>query len=583
VNTSNHTYALVAGDFGSLFSFDGRSLTRIRVPTSENLTDVEWRHDTAYALVTGENGVLLKYDGNSVESVTTDAARGINFNSVAWAPDDSSALIVGTDHRGITMHGVLYKYTEDRVEKLHSVKYDGFQSVRYNPLNGSIALIIGVSSREYSHGIVVAYDGHDLKPVPSNTNDTLNTVAWSPDGQYALIGGNIHGLTINATLFRYAGGALSALSTSTCCFTNDAHGTRAISFSRDHSVALINGNRGLVIVYVHGQMARVRDYTNAYGRPEDLHHIGDFYSTSWVPGTTTAYTVGGNTTIARITDMYTVDLVYQSINGPTLRSISIVSRDPKLSSPSQQPLNVAPPVTVLQQLAHDLSLVQEPLLLGGFLTVLLFVMATAQVDRAKGVMEDQARDPVTMLNPTDPGPFSHASQIINPRISQGYRRLLNRLDWWGLPRKAWIIILSQACVSVALVGSTDWEYLNNLYLRYYLSSVGPSIARALSIVATIIIGLSIVQYFRTRLIHIRPKLVRTSRVERRHATWRVHLRLRRSRKQTEQVESRMVSDKKPMPDTGNITNLHRKIARHFSTRSLRRISAYLRRRIHNRS
>jgi hypothetical protein len=511
VDPNNHTYGLAVGDYGLLYSFDGHSLTRIPSPTHENLTDVQWRHDTKYALITGEGGILLKYDGINVEQVSTTAKHGIDFNSVTWTRDDSTALIAGTDHSSGTIRGVLYRYEETGVEELFSQHYSGFNSIQYNPANNTLALLVGVSSQNYAHGIVELFDGHDLKQVSSNTNDTLHTVAWSPDGHYALIGGSIHGLTLNATLLQYESGIITQRPTSDCCFTNDAHGIRAISFNPERSsVGLINGNKGLVIAYEHDKMVRTRDYTNLSGNPEDLHHIGDFYGISWVPRTSTAYTVGGNLTVARINDLSTVDLIDQTIGGPRLHSIAIVDRNPKLAVPNQRPLTITSPPTILDKFLGAWSTFQQPFLLATIFTTVVYVMITAFRGTAKPVGPlEQPTDPVSTLNPDTPDLFTQLAKRMSPQLSRasplidGIGSKLRRLDWYGIPRRAWVIILSQIAVIISLTVWAVWEYFHNIYLQYYVASVGPVVSGTVVLVSTAMIGLWTIQYFRTRNNHRR--------------------------------------------------------------------------------
>src|SRR2546430_464049 len=82
---AQYTYSLIAGDQGSLYAFDGANLQRISVPTTENLTDVEWRHDGAYALITGTGGTLLKYDGSTVERVAAALGANTTLKAVSWS------------------------------------------------------------------------------------------------------------------------------------------------------------------------------------------------------------------------------------------------------------------------------------------------------------------------------------------------------------------------------------------------------------------------------------------------------------------------------------------------------------------
>jgi len=88
-------------------------------------------------------------------------------------------------------------------------------------------------------------------------------------------------------------------------------------------MGVINGNKGLVILFDQGNMTRIRTYTIGKGNSIDLHHIGDFYSAAWVPGAGVAYAVGTNGTIARIASNK-VALINQGTPDVTFRSISII-------------------------------------------------------------------------------------------------------------------------------------------------------------------------------------------------------------------------------------------------------------------
>src|SRR5437879_13659965 len=57
---SSKPYALVVGDGGHLFVFDGRQLFEFTSSTAFALTQMRWRHDGAYALAVGYESLLLK-------------------------------------------------------------------------------------------------------------------------------------------------------------------------------------------------------------------------------------------------------------------------------------------------------------------------------------------------------------------------------------------------------------------------------------------------------------------------------------------------------------------------------------------
>lgn len=375
-----HDYALVVGDRGSFYYFDGRSLIPIPISTHENLTSVEWRHDSNYALVVGSNGIVVKYDGTSSNIISS--IPKVNFQSVSWSPNDSQALIVGIDRSSGKNNGVMYRFDGKQISRVLALQDGGFNSVDWNP-NGSYALVVGFSTKDFLHGIIGVYDGHSLKDIPVNSNDTLNTVSWSPNGKYALIGGDIHGLTLNTTLFRYDDTKVTPLDTSKCCFTNDAHTTQTITFSQDSHITLVNGNKGLVIQY-NPDPVRARDFVNFQDKLEDLHHIGDFYTSQFVPGTHIAYAAGGNGTVARISDDHVV-LLTQKIGMPSLRSLSITTK--YNATRNMVPLYVDPPKTTIEETLASLSAIQQPLLLTVFLSLIPIVMILGS--RGKDIMKKE--------------------------------------------------------------------------------------------------------------------------------------------------------------------------------------------------
>jgi hypothetical protein len=47
------------------------------------------------------------------------------------------------------------------------------------------------------------------------------------------------------------------------------------------------------------------------------------------------------------------------------------------------------------------------------------------------------------------------------------------LEWWSIPRKAWIMILAELCVIVGLCGSVVSTYFNDIYFQIYVNSLAP--------------------------------------------------------------------------------------------------------------
>jgi len=346
---TSHTYALIVGGSGGFYSFDGRNLGRIPTPTTENLTDIEWRHDGSYALISGQGGTLLKYDGISMQVIPTGLGQGTDLEAISWKPDDSEALIVGIGQSAGNSHGVVLSFDGNSLTKLADEKYVGYKAVEWNP-NGLYAVLAGYSTQIFFHGRFDRLEGNVTKTIPVPTNDSLNTVSWYPNGRLALIGGDVHDFAKNATLFQYDGSTIELLDTR-CCFLNDAHVIRSIVFDDGTSMAVINGNKGLVIQDSQGNLTRIRTYTIGRGNSIDLHHIGDLYSAAWVPGTDVAYTVGTNGTIAEISSDK-VSLIDQG-TPVTFRGISIILD----SSKSRTFANVTPMATFYPE--SNLALVES--------------------------------------------------------------------------------------------------------------------------------------------------------------------------------------------------------------------------------
>jgi hypothetical protein len=58
---------------------------------------------------------------------------------------------------------------------------------------------------------------------------------------------------------------------------------------------------------------------------------------------------------------------------------------------------------------------------------------------------------------------------------------MNLLNWWKMPRRAWIIILSELSVIVTLGIGLYSEYLNSPYFQSYVNSLAPIVIPILSV------------------------------------------------------------------------------------------------------
>jgi hypothetical protein len=55
------------------------------------------------------------------------------------------------------------------------------------------------------------------------------------------------------------------------------------------------------------------------------------------------------------------------------------------------------------------------------------------------------------------------------------------LEWWNIPRRGWIIILSELAVIVGLAGWAYSEYLNNAYFQTYVNGLSPVLVPIVSV------------------------------------------------------------------------------------------------------
>jgi len=284
-------YALVVGEGGHLFIFDGRQLFPFPTPTSYNLTQVRWRHDGAYALAVGKSNTILKIaisNGNvSVQSIPTPLPDTDTLESITWKSDDSSALIAGPG-------GKLALFDGQRVTLISSGITKPIFASAWSPTQ-NIALLVGQS------GLIAEFNGTKTHIVdPSPTTYTFFGVGWSPSGSYALVGGDF------ATLFEYQQGSFTEQNTAVL-FEVAPHLIRVIAFNQDNGMGLISGQLGLTVIATQTRCDynifynadtvclgynRIQYYMDLNGTRVDLHRIGHFYGAGWMPGTQDAYAVG---------------------------------------------------------------------------------------------------------------------------------------------------------------------------------------------------------------------------------------------------------------------------------------------------
>jgi len=335
-------YALVVGDSGHLFIFDGHQLIQFRIPTNSDLVQVKWKHDGAYALAVGDNNTLLKItvsDHNvSVQAIPTpELSNSTTLQSITWNADDSSALITGPWGKYLLFNGQATSTIPSPINNRTI-----FASA-WSPTT-NLALVAGQND---TIGELNGTTTHIFDPPPTNCASpkcSFFAVGWNPSGSYALIGGE------NSTLYEYQQGSLTRQNTAVL-FEAYPHLIRSIAFNPDNGLGLITGQLGLTVIATQTKCdynifynantvcmsyKRIQYYRALNGTMIDLHRIGHFYDADWMPGTQDAYAVGpalrsfclqdkscvfGGWTIAQITSSG-VSLLSQDSNANySLRSI----------------------------------------------------------------------------------------------------------------------------------------------------------------------------------------------------------------------------------------------------------------------
>ena len=295
---SSKPYALVVGDGGRLFVFDGHQLFPFPTQTPFDLTQVKWRHDGAYALAVGDNNTLLKVavsDGKvSVQAIPTpELSNSTALQSITWKSDDSSALITGPWGKYLIFNGQETSTIPSPINKRTI-----FASA-WSPTT-DFALVAGQND---TIGALNGTTTDIFNPPPTNCTSpkcSFFAVGWNPSGSYALIGGE------NSTLYKYQQGSLIQQNTAVL-FEAYPHLIRSIAFNPDTGIGLITGQLGLTVIATQTKCdynifynanavclsyERFQRYRALNGTMIDLHKIGHFYDAGWMPGTQDAYAVG---------------------------------------------------------------------------------------------------------------------------------------------------------------------------------------------------------------------------------------------------------------------------------------------------
>jgi hypothetical protein len=135
---------------------------------------VAWRPDGEVALAVGNGGSAVLSDGRRFENLTTGTRQ--NLRGAAWSPDGREALLAGN-------RGAVLRLRGESIEELSVPTSENLRRVAWHP-SGDFALVVG------NGGVALRYepDLGLLQPLPGDRAHTLRSVAFRPDGGYALIG-----------------------------------------------------------------------------------------------------------------------------------------------------------------------------------------------------------------------------------------------------------------------------------------------------------------------------------------------------------------------------------------------------------
>jgi PKD repeat protein len=235
--------------FAVMTTFDGRIYNYLQngtvvfggKPVGSALRQVAWRPDGSYALIVGDQGVVYTYDGSVLTRLSSTVIGSTNLNTVAWKPDGSYALIGG-------QNGLIFTYNGTAFTKITDPATKNIFSISWNP-SGNSALIVGDSGTALMYTVP-----GKITLLSSGTGQPLFADAWNPGGSYALAaGGNGVVLLYNGTSFK---------TVSTAGLTPTGKNVRFIAFNANGSLGILAGDSGLVWTYNGAKLASLASGTN---------------------------------------------------------------------------------------------------------------------------------------------------------------------------------------------------------------------------------------------------------------------------------------------------------------------------------
>ncbi len=231
-------FALLVGEFGAIYQYDGTNLTPLSSPTGAPLNGIAFSPTGDQAVIVGAGGAILVWEKGGI--IDHSLAAGITFEGITWVPDGSSALAIGIENFA-NEEIVRWDRNSAVVEWSGPAVWPG--GISYHPING-YALII----EDWGHAAIYDKTGYtQLETGYEQMTDGLNSVDWSPDGKVALITGAwYHGPFPGLkTFMEYDGSDFNALR----MFQNGNNIYEGVAWKSDSSIALVVGMEGELALY----------------------------------------------------------------------------------------------------------------------------------------------------------------------------------------------------------------------------------------------------------------------------------------------------------------------------------------------
>jgi WD40 repeat protein len=222
------SYALVAGEAGTVLQYTGKFFIKLQPNTTSDLSGVGWHPSGSRALLVGMDGAFLEFDGTGFRSSPFNATYW--FEDARWRPQGDFALVVG--HNGTLMRTDGSTFTH-----VNSTVNDAITSVSWRP-DGRFAFLCG------DFPFVLRYDpesGDVARLETGVTGQFLRGVSWRPDGGAALVFGTL------GNIFRYDGAGFTPLNSPT------ANQWLAGTWSPDNRTALLAARGGLLYRFEEGK------------------------------------------------------------------------------------------------------------------------------------------------------------------------------------------------------------------------------------------------------------------------------------------------------------------------------------------